>query len=143
MQASIGLSQLNKLERFIEIRKKNYEILKSGFSNFYCFDLITDSVSSDVSWFGFPVLVNDKANFSRNALLKHYELHNIGTRLIFAGNILLQPAYSNLTDQKHNEFPVANNVVENAFWLGVFPGLTKEMLLYVLDVTSEFIEQSK
>ena len=71
------------------------------------------------------------------------EQHNIGTRLVFAGNILLQPAYVNLTDQNHEDFPIANNVVKNAFWLGVFPGLTEEMLLYVLEVTSEFIEQNK
>ena len=143
MQASIGLSQLEKLDKFIEIRKRNYNILKSGFSKFECFDLLKDNDSSDVSWFGFPALVNNKANFTRDDLLKFYEKHNIGTRLVFAGNILLQPAYVNLTDQNHEDFPIANNVVKNAFWLGVFPGLTEEMLLYVLEVTSEFIEQNK
>ena len=143
MQASIGLSQLEKLDKFIEIRKRNYNILKSGFSKFECFDLLKESNSSDVSWFGFPALVNNKANFTRDDLLKFYEKHNIGTRLVFAGNILLQPAYVNLTDQNHEDFPIANNVVKNAFWLGVFPGLTEEMLLYVLEVTSEFIEKNK
>ena len=143
MQASIGLSQLEKLEKFIKIRKKNYSFLKTGFSKFDCFDLLKVNNSSDVSWFGFPVIVNSKANFSRDDLLKFYEMHNIGTRLVFAGNILLQPAYVNLSNQDHNDFPVANDVVENAFWLGVFPGLTEEMLTYVLEVTSEFIKQNK
>ena len=55
-------------------------------------------------------------------------MHNIGTRLVFAGNILLQPAYVNLSNQDHNDFPVANDVVENAFWLGVFPDLQKKCL---------------
>ena len=94
------------------------------------------------SWFGFPLTINNKANFKRLDLLKFYDERNIGTRLLFAGNILLQPAYMDLKLGKPEDFPVANNVSENTFWLGVFPGLTKEMLDFVVNSTREFLDHN-
>ena len=75
-------------------------------------------------------------------MLKFYEERNIGTRLLFAGNILLQPAYMDMNLGIPEDYPVANNVSENTFWLGVYPGLTKEMLDFVVDSTKEFLDEN-
>ena len=73
--------------------------------------------------------------------MKYYDENNIGTRLLFAGNIVLQPAYMELNMGKPEEFPVANSVVENTFWLGVYPGLTSEHLDFVIKVTRDFLSK--
>lgn len=141
MQAAVGLSQLNKLDGFIEKRKINFNYLKDKFSQFDVFDLPQQSKNSDPSWFGFPLTINEKAKFERTELLRFYDEHRIGTRLLFAGNVLLQPAYYDLKFDDPNNYPVANNIAKNSFWLGVFPGLTFEMLDYVVDTTKKFLDE--
>mgnify|MGYP001226313466 FL=1 len=142
MQAAIGASQIEKLPDFIEIRIKNFEYLNEKFSKFEVFDLPKWESKAQPSWFGFPITINKKANFKRVDLLKFYEERNIGTRLLFAGNILLQPAYMDMNLGIPEDYPVANNVSENTFWLGVYPGLTKEMLDFVVDSTKEFLDEN-
>ena len=141
MQAAIGLSQLSKLDNFIQIRRNNFNYIYEQFKKFNCFDLPVWEAEAQPSWFGFPLKINNNAKFSRNELLRHYESNNIGTRLLFAGNILLQPAYHELNLKVPEDTPVADNVVKSAFWLGVYPGINKEMIDYVVDVTNEFISQ--
>ena len=85
----------------------------------------------------------NNVSFKRVDLLNYYDENRIGTRLLFGGNILLQPAYYNLDLGDPNNYPVANNVVENTFWLGVYPGLTKEMLDFVIEKTKQFLESNK
>jgi len=143
MQAALGVSQLKKLPRFIESRKKNFNYLFKAFSEFDDFELPIWEEKSEPSWFGFPISVKNSAKFSRNDLVKYYDENNIGTRLLFAGNIVLQPAYIDLDMGKPEEFPVANSVVENTFWLGVYPGLTSEHLDFVIKITREFISNNK
>ena len=142
MQAAIGLSQMNKLDSFIEARKTNFNYLYKNFSNFGVFDLPIWDERSEPSWFGFPLTINKNAKFSRVDLLEHYEKNGIGTRLLFGGNILLQPAYFEKEYSNPDEFPVANNVAHNTFWLGVYPGLDIEMLNFVTEITKEFIEKN-
>jgi CDP-6-deoxy-D-xylo-4-hexulose-3-dehydrase len=142
MQAAIGASQIEKLPDFIEIRIKNFEYLYEKFSRFEVFDLPKWESKAQPSWFGFPITINKKANFKRVDLLKFYDERNIGTRLLFAGNILLQPAYMEMNLGAPEDYPVANNVSENTFWLGVYPGLTKEMLDFVVDSTKEFLDEN-
>ena len=142
MQAAIGASQIEKLPDFIEIRIKNFEYLNEKFSKFEVFDLPKWESKAQPSWFGFPITINKKANFKRVDLLKFYDERNIGTRLLFAGNILLQPAYMDMNLGVPEDYPVANNVSENTFWLGVYPGLTKEMLDFVVDSTKEFLDEN-
>jgi CDP-6-deoxy-D-xylo-4-hexulose-3-dehydrase len=141
MQAALGLSQLKKLPEFIKSRKKNFNYLFEAFSEFDDFELPIWEEQSDPSWFGFPISVKSSAKFSRNDLVKYYDENNIGTRLLFAGNIVLQPAYMELNMGKPEEFPVANSVVENTFWLGVYPGLTSEHLDFVIKVTRDFLSK--
>lgn len=143
MQAALGVSQLKKLPRFIKRRKENFNYLFEAFSQFEDFELPVWENKSQPSWFGFPVSVKSNAKFSRNDLVKYYDENNIGTRLLFAGNIVLQPAYIDLNMGKPEEFPVANSVVENTFWLGVYPGLTTEHLDFVIQVTREFLSKIK
>jgi CDP-6-deoxy-D-xylo-4-hexulose-3-dehydrase len=141
MQAALGVSQLKKLPEFIKSRKKNFNYLFEAFSEFDDFELPIWEEQSDPSWFGFPISVKSSAKFSRNDLVKYYDENNIGTRLLFAGNIVLQPAYMELNMGKPEEFPVANSVVENTFWLGVYPGLTSEHLDFVIKVTRDFLSK--
>ena len=143
MQAALGVSQLKKLPEFIKSRKKNFNYLFEAFSEFDDFELPIWEEQSEPSWFGFPISVKSSAKFSRNDLVKYYDENNIGTRLLFAGNIVLQPAYMELNMGKPEEFPVANSVVENTFWLGVYPGLTTEHLDFVIKITREFISNNK
>lgn len=139
MQAAIGLSQIKKLNNFIEVRKNNFNYLYEAFKKFNQFDLVKSSKVAEPSWFGFPVTLNENANFSRSDILRYYEQHQIGTRLLFAGNILLQPAYLSKDFDNANNFPIANKIVENTFWLGVYPGLNKKHLDFIIDVTREFV----
>ena len=143
MQAAIGASQIEQLPNFISTRKRNFDYLYERFSSFDVFDLPIWEKNSEPSWFGFPITINNSAKFDRVELLKFYDERNIGTRLLFAGNIILQPAYFDMKLGKSEDYPVANNVAHNTFWLGVYPGLSVEMLDYVVDSTQEFIDENK
>jgi len=140
MQAAIGLSQMDKLDYFIQKRKENFDYLYDNLKNIQSFDLPKSDEKAEVSWFGFPITINDNAKFTRSDLMNKFSENNIGTRFLFGGNILLQPAYVNLELGNPEDFPVANNVVKNTFWIGVYPGLTREMLDFVINCIYEFIE---
>jgi len=143
MQAAIGLSQLDKLDFFIKKRKENFNYLYENLESITSFDLPKSEGKAEVSWFGFPITINGSAKYTRADLMKKFSENNIGTRFLFGGNILLQPAYVNLNLGNPKDFPVANNVVNNTFWIGVYPGLTKEMLDFVIKSIYEFLESYK
>ena len=142
MQAAVGLSQMNKLENFIEKRIENFHYLYESFKRFDDFILPEWSEKSKPSWFGFPVTIKDDSDIRRIDLLKHYDENRIGTRLLFGGNIILQPAYEKSNLGNPDDFPVANKVVNDTFWLGVYPGLSMEMLDFVIEKTEEFLNKS-
>ena len=139
MQAAIGLSQIEKLDNFILKRKENFKYLYEKFSEIDEFELPNWYDLSDPSWFGFPLTIKDNSKINRLELLKHYQNHKIGTRLLFGGNVTLQPAYEKLNLGNPSDYPEANRVANNSFWLGVYPGLTQEMLDFMIDSTKEFI----
>jgi len=141
MQAAVGLSQMDKLDYFIEKRRENFNYLYNGFSSFKELDLPKWQKNAEPSWFGFPLTINDKAKFSRAELMDKYSENRIGTRFLFGGNILLQPAYSDLNLGNPEEYPIANKVVNNTFWIGVYPGLSTEMLDFIIESTATFIEE--
>ena len=141
MQAAIGLSQMEKLESFINKRVENFSYLYNGFQQFNEFLLPEWDESSKPSWFGFPLTLKENVNFNRVDLLKFYDERRIGTRLLFGGNITLQPAYQDIDLGNPDDFPIAKKIVNNAFWLGVYPGLTNEMLDFVINTTKEFLDQ--
>jgi CDP-6-deoxy-D-xylo-4-hexulose-3-dehydrase len=143
MQAAIGISQLNKLESFIKTRRENFSYLYNEFKNFKEFDLPVWYKDANPSWFGFPLMLNDNAKFNREDLLRFYQERKIGTRLVFAGNITKQPAYINSNISADKKFPIADQIMNNAFWLGVYPGLNSEMLDFIIDETKAFLNINK
>ena len=143
MQAAIGISQLNKLENFIKARRENFSYLYNEFKNFKEFDLPVWHEEANPSWFGFPLMLNDNAKFIREDLLRFYQEKKIGTRLVFAGNITKQPAYISSNISANNEFPISDQIMNNAFWLGVYPGLNSEMLDFIVNETKSFLDINK
>ena len=141
MQAAIGLSQLDKLDFFIKKRKENFNYLYENLESITSFDLPKSEGKAEVSWFGFPITINGSAKYTRADLMKKFSENNIGTRFLFGGNILLQPAYEGLDLGNPDDYPNANRVVDRTFWIGVYPGLTVEMLDFVILTIDEFIKK--
>lgn len=134
MQAAVGLSQLQKLPKFIEMRRANFHTLFERLKPLEKYLLLpTATPGSQPSWFGFPVGVRAEASFSRDQLVQHLNRNKIGTRLLFGGNLLRQPAYRNIPHRVVGELPNTDFVMNNVFWIGVYPGLTSAHLQYMLD----------
>jgi CDP-6-deoxy-D-xylo-4-hexulose-3-dehydrase len=138
MQAALGVSQLKKLDRFVAARKANFSYLKNAMSDIQDFIMPEATVNSDPSWFGFPITIRPGSSIDRTALLRHLDDKKIGTRLLFAGNLLKQPAYRNIEHRVIGDLKNSDLVLTNTFWLGVYPGLTDEMLNYVSEVVHDF-----
>jgi CDP-6-deoxy-D-xylo-4-hexulose-3-dehydrase len=140
MQAALGVSQLKKLDRFVAARKANFSYLKNAMSDIQDFIMPEATVNSDPSWFGFPITIRPGSSVDRTALLRHLDDKKIGTRLLFAGNLLKQPAYRNIEHRVIGDLKNSDLVLTNTFWLGVYPGLTDEMLNYVSEVVHDFVK---
>lgn len=140
MQAALGVSQLKKLDRFVAARKANFNYLKTALSDIPDFVMPEATVNSDPSWFGFPITIRPDSGIDRTTLLRHLDEKKIGTRLLFAGNLLKQPAYRNIEHRVIGDLKNSDLVMTNTFWLGVYPGLTDEMLNYVSEVVHDFVK---
>lgn len=141
IQAALGLSQLAKLESFIAARRANFSFLKKGLETRSELLMPRASDKSDPSWFGFPVTIRPDSGVKRNDLLKHIDDLKIGTRLLFGGNLLKQPAYQSIEHRVVGDLTNTDIVMKNTFWLGVYPGLTQEMLEFVVEAVVEFLER--
>jgi CDP-6-deoxy-D-xylo-4-hexulose-3-dehydrase len=139
MQAALGVSQLEKLENFIALRKRNFDYLYGHLSLITEFIMPQATPNSDPSWFGFPITINPSSGVSREKLLRFLDEKKIGTRLMFAGNILKQPAYRNTDFRVVGNLTNTDLVMNNSFWLGVYPGLTTEMLDFVIESIHQFL----
>ncbi|MBT4327438.1 MAG: lipopolysaccharide biosynthesis protein RfbH [Thaumarchaeota archaeon] len=140
MQASVGLSQLQKLPEFIKKRQENFEYLKVNLSKFSkYFILPTATLNSSPSWFGFPIVVIPDSPFSKNDLIEFLSSKLIDTRPLFAGNLTKQPYLKNKNYKTFGTLENTDLVMNNGFWIGVFPGLTQEMLQYVVEEFKNFI----
>lgn len=144
MQSAIGLAQLKKLDGFIQKRKENFKILYDGLKKYENFFVLPNWLSeADPSWFGFLLTIREGAPFKRNELVQFLQKKKIGTRYLFGGNLLRQPYF---TEGKY-EFRVVGElkntdlIMHNTFWVGVYPGLTAEMIKYICDSFSEFLEK--
>ncbi len=140
LQAALGVSQLKKLDRFVAARKANFIYLKNALSDIPDFVMPEATVNSDPSWFGFPITIRPDSGIDRTTLLRHLDEKKIGTRLLFAGNLLKQPAYRNIEHRVIGDLKNSDLVMTNTFWLGVYPGLTDEMLSYVSEVVQDFVK---
>jgi len=139
IQAALGLSQLDKLEYFINRRRENYDYLKKHLETIEGVMVAQATPNSEPSWFGMPITLDPKYPVSREDLLRFLEARKIGTRLLFAGNITKQPAYTDVNFRKVGSLQNTDVVMRRSFWIGVYPGLTNQMLDYVIDSISEFM----
>ena len=141
LQAAIGRVQLEKLPEIIKRRNDNYNKLYSIFSNYEdVFHLHKAQKRAFVSWFGFPVTLKDGVKFKRHELCQYFESKKIQTRPYFAGNLMMQPAYSDkISKSELVKYPVANKVMKGTFFLGVSPLVTDEMIDYIGEVLKEFL----
>ncbi len=140
MQAALGLSQLNKLDDFVAARRRNFDHLYSRLEAVQGLILPRATKNSVPSWFGFPITLEPDSGVDREELLRFLDSRLIGTRLMFAGNILKQPAYRNVDFRVVGELTNTDIVMRKSFWVGVYPGLTNPMLDYVADSIIEFVE---
>ncbi|HEY1580727.1 MAG TPA: lipopolysaccharide biosynthesis protein RfbH [Terracidiphilus sp.] len=139
MQAALGASQIGKLPEFIERRKANFRYLFKALQPLEdCLVLPEATPGSDPSWFGFPIGVRESAPFKRQELVRALEAKKIGTRLLFAGNLLRQPAYEGCESRTIGDLKNTDFAMNNVFWIGVYPGLTEEMLDYVTETIAGF-----
>ena len=139
MQAALGLSQLAKLEIYIESRKRNFRFLKERLKNIRGLALVEETEHSDPSWFGFPITLTSETSANREELLQFLNSRKIGTRLIFAGNMTKQPAYKDVNFRVVGELTNTDVVMNRSFWIGLYPGLTENMLDYVSESITEFM----
>jgi CDP-6-deoxy-D-xylo-4-hexulose-3-dehydrase len=144
MQAALGVSQIAKLPHFIERRKENFAYLRTALTSLEEFLLLPEATPlSDPSWFGFPIGVREEAPIKRDELTRALEANKIGTRLLFAGNLVRQPAYEGCEYRVIGDLRNTNFVMNNVFWIGVYPGLTRPMLDFMAQTMVDFVEGYK
>jgi CDP-4-dehydro-6-deoxyglucose reductase, E1 len=138
MQAAVGLSQLDKLEGFIAARRQNFTTLRQGLAPLQEFFLLPEATpGSDPSWFGFPIAVRPESGLKRDQVTRHLESRKIGTRLLFGGNLVRQPAYKGAEYRVIGDLRNTDYVMDNVFWIGVYPGLNEDMLQHILQALKE------
>lgn len=132
IQAAIGITQLERLDWFVAKRRSNFETLRKSLEDLQ--DLLilpTATRKSNPSWFGFPITIRDNSRVSRDEVVKHLNEKLIGTRLLFGGNLLRQPAFSDTPRRVVGLLECTDSVMKNTFWVGVWPGLTDETLNFI------------
>jgi CDP-6-deoxy-D-xylo-4-hexulose-3-dehydrase len=140
IQASIGLAQLDRLSSFVDLRRRNWHYLSASLKTleeFFILPKATDN--SDPSWFGFAITVKSHSPKSRNELVQELNKQKIGTRLLFGGNLLRQPAFIDTPRRVSGDLSNTNKIMNDTFWIGVWPGLTIEMLQYVVEVLHKLL----
>jgi CDP-6-deoxy-D-xylo-4-hexulose-3-dehydrase len=134
IQAAIGLAQLDRLNFFIEKRKENWNYLHDGLQDLQEFLILpTPTLNSQPSWFGFALTVKSESPVSRNSFVQRLNEMQIGTRLLFGGNLLKQPAFQNTPRRVVGDLKNTDIIMNDTFWIGVWPGISNQMLDYVIE----------
>jgi CDP-6-deoxy-D-xylo-4-hexulose-3-dehydrase len=142
MQAALGLSQLNKIDRFVQARKDNFNYLFAALKDVEGLILPVATPKSDPSWFGFPLTIDPTHPANREELLRFLDSRKIGTRLLFAGNLTKQPAYRNVDFKIVGDLTNTDIVMTRTFWVGTYPGLTNAMLDFIAESIKEFMAKA-
>jgi CDP-6-deoxy-D-xylo-4-hexulose-3-dehydrase len=141
IQAAIGLAQLDRLDNFIELRKRNWQYLSKNLAHLEDqFMLPKATENSDPSWFGFALTVRTDARKTRNQIVKELNEAKIATRLLFGGNLLRQPAFAGTPRRVSGKLINTDIIMNQTFWIGVWPGLTTEMLDYVIETLEKILK---
>ena len=141
MQAALGLAQLKKLPDFIKTRKKNFDRLKMGLSHLQNKIILPEPThGSNPSWFGFLITLKPNAGISRNEIITKLTDANIGTRLLFAGDIRKQPYFKNVNYRCIGDLPNTEIILSNTFWVGVTPMITDEMLDFIIGTLNKILK---
>ena len=141
MQASVGCEQLKKLSGFIKARKANFQYLYKNLKPYNKYILLPEAAPGSLpSWFGFPILVKEGVSFSRSNIVEYLEDHKIATRMLFGGNLTKQPAYKGVKYRIAGSLKNTDLIMNNLFWIGVYPGLKKEQLSYVVKTFKDFFK---
>jgi CDP-6-deoxy-D-xylo-4-hexulose-3-dehydrase len=141
MQAAIGLAQLDRLPGFISARQNNFAYLSERLSGINHLRLPSATPSSNPSWFGFPITLSDDAPFSRVELLRYLDQQKIGTRLLFAGNLIRQPYMAGRNYRVADTLKNADRITNQTFWVGLWPGLEKAALNHIVQSLEDFCGQ--
>ncbi len=143
LQAAIGCAQLEKLDFIVKRRRENFQIIYDSLKGTQGLLLPEPQKNSKPSWFGFLITVKNDAGYTRNELTSYLEEHKVQTRNLFAGNILMHPAFTEYIEGKDyrtiGELPVTMNIMNNSFWIGVYPGMTSEKIQYMIMTIKNFI----
>jgi len=139
MQAACGLAQMDKLPEFIEKRKANFNYLKDKLKSLEEFLILPEATeNSEPSWFGFPITIRETAPVNRVDLLKYLDQNKIGSRLLFAGNLTRQPYFEGRNYRVHGELKNTDIVMNQTFWLGIYPGISNEHLDFIAEKLESF-----
>jgi len=140
MQAACGLAQMDKVDSFIQTRKDNFAYLRNRLSSCEEFLFLPEATpNSDPSWFGFLITIRPEADVRRADLINYLEQNKIGTRLLFAGNVTRQPYMLGRDFRISGELTNTDLVMHNSFWIGVYPGLSEEMMSFIADTIEGFL----
>jgi CDP-4-dehydro-6-deoxyglucose reductase, E1 len=138
MQAACGLAQLERIDDFVNARKDNFEYLTEKLQSLKEFLILPESTEhSSPSWFGFPITIKEDAGISRVMLTKHLDSYNIGTRLLFAGNLIRQPYFQNRKYRVVGSLKNTDIIMNQTFWIGLYPGLKTQQLDFVVSKLEE------
>jgi CDP-6-deoxy-D-xylo-4-hexulose-3-dehydrase len=142
IQAAIGVQQLQKLHSFIDARKTNFKRIDDALQEYENYLMLPKlENNAEPSWFGFPIIVKEEAPFTRDNIVNHLEKNKIATRMLFGGNLIKQPAYHNINYRVADNLKNTDFIMNNLFWIGVYPGITEEKMNYMIKVLKEFLNR--
>ncbi|MCK4252672.1 lipopolysaccharide biosynthesis protein RfbH [candidate division WOR-3 bacterium] len=142
MQAAVGVEQLKKLPSFIEARKKNFKLLYDNLKKYANYFILPEvEPEAEPSWFGFPITVRKDAGFTKNDIVNYLEDNMIATRMLFAGNIIRHPSFESVKHRVGGDLSNTDRIMNDTFWIGVYPGLSEVHLKYILKMFFTFMDK--